>query len=44
MAKMTLNWDALEEAAKDTFDIWTSGSDLTWARETWRGFEKLGFC
>lgn len=41
---MTLRWDDLGEAATDTFGIWTSRSDLHWARETWLGFEKLGFC
>lgn len=41
---MTLRWEHIEDAAANAFDIWTSGSDLQWANETWHRFEKLGFC
>lgn len=38
----TLTWDDIEPAARDAFDIWTSGSDFEWAKEAWGLLTKAG--
>jgi hypothetical protein len=40
----TLNWDELEPAAREAFNIWMSGSDLEWAKTSWRLLVKDGLC
>lgn len=30
---MTLDWDDLEASTSEAFNIWSSGSDLEWAKD-----------
>jgi hypothetical protein len=39
-----LDWEELEPSAQHAFNIWMSGSDLEWAKQTWNLFTKAGFC
>jgi len=41
---MKLSWSELQPAASEAFSIWTSGSDLRWAEQTWRRLIAAGFC
>ena len=40
----SIDWDELEPGAREAFNIWTSGSDLQWAKETWALLATAGLC
>lgn len=37
-----LEWDEVAEAAGDLFNVWMSGSEAGWARESWRLLGQVG--
>lgn len=37
-----IDWDWVEDAVKNIFNIWVDGSELGWAKEVWEHFGKAG--